>query len=84
MGLRLGPPDIVPLADNLLTAMYSLHWECVLKGETAPIGGDNRAFSVLRRVGGQWKFTQYVEAPLAPIIYLHQLYEKSVTPGFGR
>jgi hypothetical protein len=84
MGLTLGRPDIVPLSGELVTAMYPLHWECLLKGETAPIGGDNRAFSVLRRVNGAWRFTQYVEAPLAPLVYLHQLYERSVSKDFGR
>jgi hypothetical protein len=84
MGLRLGRPEIVPLAPDLVTAMYPLHWECVLKGQTTPIGGDNRAFSVLRHVDGQWRFTQYIEAPLAPLVYMQHLYEQSVTPGFGR
>jgi hypothetical protein len=84
MGLRLGRPEIVPLGADLVTAMYPLHWECVLKGQTTPIGGDNRAFSVLRHVDGQWRFTQYIEAPLAPLVYMQHLYEQSVTPGFGR
>ena len=84
MGIQLGRPEILPLSSDLVTAMYPLHWECVLKGQSTPLGGDNRAFSVLRRVDGQWLFTQYIEAPLAPLVYIQHLYEESVTPGFGR
>lgn len=83
MGLELGPPDIVPLAPDLVTAVYTLHWECLMKGQKAPVGGDNRACAVLRRVEGKWLFTQYIEAPLAPIVYMRQLYERSVGASFG-
>jgi hypothetical protein len=83
MDLRLGRPDLVPLGADLLTAVYPLHWECLIKGQKAPVGGDNRACAVLRRIGGSWRFTQYIEAPLAPIVYMRQLYEQTVRPGFG-
>ena len=84
MGVEFGRPTILPLGDGLVTAIFTLHWECLIKGQSAPVGGDNRATAVLRRVGDHWRFTQYVEAPLAPIVYIRRLYERSVTPGFGR
>ncbi len=83
MGLELGPPEIVPLSADLVTAVYTLHWECLMKGQKSPVGGDNRASAVLRRVEDKWLFTQYIEAPLAPIVYMRQLYERSVGAGFG-
>ncbi len=83
MGLELGEPEILPLAPDLVTAVYTLHWECLMKGQTTPVGGDNRACAVLRRVDGEWRFTQYIEAPLAPIVYIRELYQRSVSPGFG-
>jgi len=83
MDLRLGRAELVSLGPDLLTAVYSLHWECLIKGQKAPVGGDNRACAVLRRIEGSWRFTQYIEAPLAPIVYIRQLYEQSVRPGFG-
>ena len=84
MGVEFGRPAIIPLGDGLVTAVFTLHWECLIKGQQAPVGGDNRASAVFRRVGETWRFTQYVEAPLAPIVYIRRLYERSVTPGFGR
>ncbi len=83
MDLQLGRPEIVRLGDDLVTAVYPLHWECLIKGQKAPVGGDNRACAVLRRIGGNWLFTQYVEAPLAPIVYLRRLYEQAVSPEFS-
>jgi hypothetical protein len=83
MDLVLGPAELLPLAPDLVTAVYSLHWECRIRGQAAPVGGDNRVAAVLRRVGEDWRFTQYVEAPLAPIVYMRRLYERSVRADFG-
>jgi len=36
----------------------------------------------LRRVDDAWKFTAWVEAPDAPILYMADLYRKNVRPDF--
>jgi hypothetical protein len=83
LGLRMGPVQIVALAPDLITIIYPMYWDGLIKGRAAPVGGEVRATAVLRRVDRVWKFTQWVEAPLAPPVYLRMLYERSVTPGFG-
>ncbi len=46
------------------------------------MGGDNHVLACLRRVDGDWKFTAWVEAPDAPILYMADLYRKNVRPDF--
>ncbi len=79
MHVALAAPTFVLLAPGLVSAVYTMHWEAQLTGEANPVGGDNRVCATLRRGGERWLFVQYVEAPLAPIIYMRQLYERAAT-----
>jgi hypothetical protein len=84
MGMRIvGEPELRQIAPGMVSAIYEMHWDALVRGEQRAIGGDNRVCATLRRTAAGWKFAQYVEAPLAPITYLRRLYEQSVTPGFG-
>jgi hypothetical protein len=69
------------IAPDLAVAMFDLRWDAALKGR-APLGGDNRSTAIFRRKPEGWRFCHYIEAPLAPILYIRKLYEKDVEPAF--
>ncbi len=84
MGMNIvDDPVLRELAPGLVTAIYRMHWDALVRGESRPMGGDNRVCATFRRTPAGWKFAQYVEAPLAPIAYIRELYEKAATPGFA-
>jgi len=83
MSMRIeGEPALRELAPDLVSAAYSMHWDAAIRGESRPMGGDNRVVDTFRLTSDGWRFVQHVEAPLAPISYVRELYSRSVTPGF--
>ena len=70
------------IGDDLAIATCWLHWDAVIVGRPAPVGGDVRVTATFRRKADGWKLIHYVEAPVAPTIYFRQLLERSATPGF--
>lgn len=83
MGMRItSVHGVRELAPDLVSVVYSMHWDARVRGAATPLGGDNRVCATLRRTSEGWRFVQYVESPLAPIVYMKRLYEQSVTPGF--
>jgi hypothetical protein len=77
-GIRLETWNLVvrPLPEGLASAVYDLRWIGSFKGYARPIGGDLRVAALLRRRPAGWRFVHYVEAPLAPIVYLRRGYER--------
>ena len=55
----------------------------VAEGYEKPVGADNRAVALFRKLPEGWRICRYVEAPLAPILYMRKLYENSVEADFG-
>jgi hypothetical protein len=51
-----------------------MEWQAAIKPEVEKLGGYVRVVAVLRRSQAGWRFVSYVEAPLAPIVYLGELY----------
>lgn len=83
MGLRIERPiRFHAVDDELVTALYDMHWDALVKGDARPMGGDNRVFNTFRRTPAGWRMTHYVEAPLAPILYVRRLYEYATDPEF--
>jgi hypothetical protein len=70
------------LSPDLISAFYNMHWDVAMK-VGAPLGGDNRVCTTFRRRPDGWRIVQYIEAPLAPVMYMKKLYERNVTPGFS-
>jgi SnoaL-like domain len=70
------------LTDELATATWRLHWNAQVIGQDRPVGGDVRVTGVFRRLAGGWRLFHYVEAPLAPIIYVRKLYQGQVDADF--
>jgi hypothetical protein len=70
-------------ADDLATATWRLHWNAQVVGQQKPVGGDVRVSAMFRRRPEGWRVFHYVEAPLAPILYMRKLYEGQVDAGFA-
>ena len=67
---------VQPLATDLASALYDMRWIGEFSGYARPIGGDLRVSALFRRRDDSWRFIQYVEAPLAPIVYFRRCYER--------
>ncbi len=64
------------LGPGLASAVFDMRWIGEFSGHPRPIGGDTRVAAVFRWRDGGWRFIQYVEAPLAPIVYFRHSYER--------
>lgn len=80
--MRIWEVRVKPLAPDLAVALYRMHWNAEVKGFAEPLGGDNRVTAIFRNTDEGWRFCHYVEAPLAPITYMRQLYELNVDANF--
>jgi hypothetical protein len=67
---------IVPIQPDLVTAYCQMEWQAAIKPEVEKMGGYVRVVAVLRKSSAGWRFISYVEAPLAPIVYLGELYKR--------
>lgn len=67
---------------DLAAATWRMHWNAEIVGRSVPVGGEVRVSAVLRRKPAGWRLIQYVEAPLAPILYIRKLYEDQVDADF--
>ncbi len=67
--------SVTPLRDGMVTAWCRLEWQAVMAPDPDRIGGYVRVVAVLRDTPAGWRFVSYVEAPLAPIMYMRELYK---------
>ena len=81
--MRVWDLQVKSLSADLAVAIYRLHWTADVKGFPKPVGGDNRVTAIFRHTDAGWRFCHYVEAPLAPITYMRQLYELNVDEEFN-
>lgn len=70
------------LTDELATATWHIHWNAQVIGQDKPVGGDVRVTGVFRRRPDGWRLFHYVEAPMAPILYVRKLYQGQVDADF--
>lgn len=82
--MRIWDLQAKPVGADHALVLYQMHWNAEVQGMPKPCGGDNRVTALLRRSdeSPRWRFCHYVEAPLAPIVYLRRYYEASVDPEF--
>jgi SnoaL-like domain len=66
-----------PPVDGTVTVVMDMRWDAKWDGGQFT-GGDNRVVARLRQTPQGWRLISWVEAPLAPIVYLRQLYRQSV------
>jgi hypothetical protein len=62
------------LDEGLVIAAYQMNWRIAFTQKPA-MAGDNRIAAVLRNTDDGWRFTAWIEAPLAAITYVRKLYE---------
>ena len=84
LSMRIWDLRLKRLSDDLVVALYQMHWNARVSGYPEPVGGDNRVTAIFRHTSEGWRFCHYVEAPLAPILYMRKLYEDSVDEDFRR
>jgi hypothetical protein len=70
-----------PVAADVIMVAFQMRWDIHFAAGNA-MGGDNRVLTLLRDIDGVWKLTAWIEAPIAPINYMRQLYERNVRPDF--
>jgi hypothetical protein len=66
---------VVPTQADLVTAYCQMEWQAAIKPAVEKMGGYVRVVAVLRKSDAGWRLVSYVEAPLAPIIYMGELYK---------
>jgi SnoaL-like domain len=76
VSVEIANVEVQPLQAGLAAALFDLRWIGSFRGYEQPIGGDTRVTTILRSRGQGWRLIHYVEAPLAPIVYLRGLYEQ--------
>ena len=81
--MRIWDIQTSPLSEDLAWVSYQFHWDAVAEGYDKPVGADNRAVALFRKLPEGWRICRYVEAPLAPILYMRKLYENSVDADFS-
>ncbi|MFZ4070416.1 MAG: nuclear transport factor 2 family protein [Caulobacterales bacterium] len=67
-----------PVGPDQVMVVKDMRWDALWDG--GRLTGDNRVVASLRRTKDGWKFFSWVEAPLAPIVYMRRLYQNSAPP----
>lgn len=71
---RFEPRACVPLAGAQQLVYFDLTWLARV-GDTAPVAGTLRAVAICEQTPSGWRIRAWIEAPLAPIVYMRALYE---------
>lgn len=69
------------IAPDLAIAIWEMHFEMKVRGSN-PIGEDVRVSAVLRNTPDGWRYIHWVESPKATMVYIEDLFEKGVAPGW--
>lgn len=64
----------VTAGDGLVIGVHRMDWSIRFVDRPA-MGGDNRVAALYRATKEGWRLAAWIEAPLAPIVYLRRLYE---------
>lgn len=78
-GVKIAPQFAMPMGPGLHMVAFALEWNTQLLADAKPIGGSVRGVALVEDVGHEVKLKAYIEAPLAPILYIRELYEMVAT-----
>jgi hypothetical protein len=70
---RFAPKTCMPLDEHRRLVGFELTWLASI-GSEAPVAGTLRAAAICERGAAGWRIRAWIEAPLAPIVYMRQLY----------
>lgn len=73
--------QVKQIAPDLAIAIWYMRFEMKIVGSN-PIGEDIRVSAVLRKVGDDWKYIHWSESPKAALVYIEDLFENNVAPGW--
>ena len=69
------------IAPDLAVAVWEMHFEMKTIGSN-PIGEEVRVSAVLRNTPDGWRYIHWAESPKTAMVYIEDLYEKDVAPGW--
>ena len=69
------------IAPNLAIAVWEMHFEMKTIG-SHPIGEEVRVSAVFRDTSEGWRYIHWAESPKTAMVYIEDLYEKEVAPGW--
>ncbi len=73
--------QVKQIAPDLAIAIWYMHFEMkTIAGK--PIGEDMRVSAVLRNTDDGWKYIHWAESPKTAMVYIEDLFEKDVAPGW--
>lgn len=73
--------QVKQIADDLAIAIWYMHFEMkTIAGK--PIGEDVRVSAVLRNTDAGWKYIHWAESPKTAMVYIEDLFETQVEPGW--
>ena len=73
--------QVKQIAPDLAIAIWYMHFEMKVIA-SKPIGEDIRVSAVLRKKDDGWKFIHWAESPKTAMVYIEDLFEKDVAPGW--
>jgi hypothetical protein len=69
------------IAPDLAIAVWEMHFEMKTIGSN-PIGEEVRVSAVLRNTADGWRYIHWAESPKTAMVYIEDLYEQDVAPGW--
>lgn len=73
--------QVKQIAPDLVIAVWEMHFEMKTIGSN-PIGEEVRVSAVLRNTPDGWRYIHWAESPKTAMVYIEDLYEKDVAPGW--
>jgi hypothetical protein len=73
--------QVKQIAPDLAIAIWYMHFEMKMIASN-PIGEDIRVSAVLRNTDDGWRFIHWAESPKTAMVYIEDLFEKDVAPGW--
>jgi hypothetical protein len=74
--------QVKQIAPDLAIAVWEMHFEMKTIGSN-PIGEEVRVSAVLRNTEDGWRYIHWAESPKTAMVYIEDLYEKDVAPGWA-
>jgi hypothetical protein len=73
--------QVKQIGPDLAIAIWEMHFEMKTIGSN-PIGEEVRVSAVFRNTPDGWRYIHWAESPKTAMVYIEDLYEKDVAPGW--
>jgi hypothetical protein len=76
--LKFSDHHVKPLDASTALVAFHMRWRIAFKSPAVkPLAADNRVVALMRKKGKRWALAAWVEAPLAPTIFLRKELERN-------